>query len=232
MFATPASAPIRPPAERLGGILDMLCRAIADRGGRKLLAGPLVILIWTRLRRISTRVLNLAARIEAGTNTPPKSRRRRAPRPQRPPPPLRLPRGKAWLIRLARLESAAAASQLRTLLAQPDMQALAAADPRMGRLLRPLCHMLGVAPTPEIAAPRPVATPAPASRETAPTLPQPPPETPTPETPTPDATTPPASPRRPAPAPAPMPPPRAAACGPPPAGYPGSAASGSPSTSR
>ena len=79
MFATPASAPIsapiRPPAERLAGILDALCRAIADRGGRKLLAGPLVILIWSRLRRLSTRVLTLAARIEAGTNKPPRPRR-------------------------------------------------------------------------------------------------------------------------------------------------------------
>ena len=236
MFATPASAPISAPistpAERLAGILDMLCRAIADRGGRKLLAGPLVILIWTRLRRISTRVLNLAARIEAGTNTPPKSRRRRAPRPQRPPPPLRLPRGKAWLIRLARLESAAAASQLRHLLAQPDMQALAAADPRMGRLLRPLCHMLGVAPTPEIAAPRPVATPAPTSAETVPTLPAPTPETPIPDATVPRGAAPPAAPRQPAPAPASMPPPPPAACGPPPARYPGGAASGSPSTSR
>ena len=181
MFATPASppigAPISAPGERLAGILDMLCRAIADRGGRKLLAGPLVILIWTRLRRLSTRVLRLAARIEAGTNKPPRPRRpRAAPRAKRPPPPLRLPRGKAWLIRLARLESAAAASQLRHLLAQPDMQALAAADPRMGRLLRPLCHMLGVTPTPEIAKPARVARPAPAAQDTAPPRPAPAPE--------------------------------------------------------
>ena len=178
MFATPASAPIsapiRPPAARLANILDTLCRAIADRGGRKLLAGPLVILIWSRLRRLSTRVLALAARIEAGTNKPARPRRKRAaPRAKRPPPPLRLPRGKAWLIRLARMESAAAASQLRTLLAQPDMQALAAADPRMGRLLRPLCHILGVTPTPEIAKPASRPKPAPSVAEPAPPDPAP-----------------------------------------------------------
>ncbi|MDA8248388.1 MAG: hypothetical protein M0Z28_04355 [Rhodospirillales bacterium] len=173
MFATAPSAPISIPAERLAGILDTLCRAIADRGGRKLLAGPLVILIWTRLRRISARVLTLAARIEAGTNKPARPRRPRAARPRRPPPPLSLPRGKAWLVRLARMEAAAAGSQLRHLLAQPDMQALAAADPRMGRLLRPLCHMLGVTPTPEIAQPAPRPRPAPAATEASPPPPAP-----------------------------------------------------------
>ena len=163
----------RAPAERLAGIIDMLCRAVADHGGRKVLAGPLVILIWTRLRRLSTRVVSLAARIEAGTNTPARPRRQRAPRPHRPPPPLRLPRGKAWLVRLMRMEAAAAGSQLRHLLNEPDMQALAAADPRMGRLLRPLCHILGVTPTPEIARPRPKARPAPSVAEPAPPDPAP-----------------------------------------------------------
>ena len=41
----------RAPAERLALIIDLLCRGIADQGGRKLLAGPLVILIWGRLKR-------------------------------------------------------------------------------------------------------------------------------------------------------------------------------------
>ena len=211
----------RAPAERLASILDMLCRAVADQGGRKLLAGPLVILIWTRLRRISTRVLRLAARIEAGA-PPPKPRRKRAPRPQRPPPPLRLPRGKKWLVRLMRMEAAAAGSQLRHLLDQPDMRALAAADPRMGRLLRPLCHMLGVTPTPEIAAPRPIPPPAPASPASArpgpATLPDsPPPEITPPEITAPDIMAPDIGPREATPLAAgrPAPPPSPAACGPP-----------------
>ena len=59
MFATQPRAP----AERLAGILDMLCRAVADHGGRKLLAVPLVLLVWGRLRRLSTRILRLAAKI-------------------------------------------------------------------------------------------------------------------------------------------------------------------------
>ena len=161
MFATPPRAP----AERLAGILDMLCRAVADHGGRKLLAVPLVLLVWGRLRRLSTRILRLAAKIEAGT-PPPRPRGPRAPRPGRPKPPLILPRGKSWLIRLMRMEAAAAGSQLQHLLAEPEMQALAA-DPRMGRLLRPLCHALGVTPPPEIAKPARQAAPAPAATGTA-----------------------------------------------------------------
>jgi hypothetical protein len=142
------------PAERLARIIELLCRAIAARGGLGRVAAPLVVLIWARLRRLVGRILRLAARIEAGT--PPRPRRRaarpRLPRPtRRPPPTCRLPRGRAWLLRLVPGEGACAASQLRHLLTEPDMLALAAADPRMGRLLRPLCHMLGVAPPPVLA---------------------------------------------------------------------------------
>lgn len=74
---------------------------VADHGGQKVLAGPLVILIWSRLRRLSGRIVRLAARIEAGT-PPAKPCRKRAT-----PPPLRLPRGKAWLVRLMRMDAAA-----------------------------------------------------------------------------------------------------------------------------
>jgi hypothetical protein len=41
-------------------------------------------------------------------------------------------------------EAAAAGSQLRHLLADPEMAALIEAAPQMGRLLRPLCRSLGV----------------------------------------------------------------------------------------
>ena len=46
-------------------------------------------------------------------------------------------------------EASAAASQLQALLGDPEMAALIAAAPRqMGRVLRPLCRMLGIAPPP------------------------------------------------------------------------------------
>lgn len=199
--------PHRAPQQRLAAILDLLCRAVAERGGRGFLAGPLVILIWVRLNRLAGRILRLVARIEAGEA--PRTPRPRGPRPHRSRPPRPpLPRGKAWLVRLVPELAACAGSQLQYLLTEPDMQALAAADPRIGRLLRPLCHMLGLAPPPEIAKP----PPAPRARPERPASLEAPPAAASQAAPP--------SPRRPAPLsaslPAPLPLPRQAACGPPP----------------
>ena len=150
------------PHARFAGIVDLLCRTVAARiaGGR--LAGPLIVLIGSRLRRLGARFAALAARHEAGKLRPARSR----PRPPRPPavpprPPQPLPRGHAWLVRLVP-ESAAAASQLQYLLAEPEMAALFAAAPQAGRILRPLCRMLGVRP------PAALRLPPPASRPTTP----------------------------------------------------------------
>jgi hypothetical protein len=84
-----------------------------------------------------------------------------------------LPRKAGWLIPLVP-EAAAAGSQLRHLLADPEMAALVEAAPQMGRLLRPLCRSLGVRlppglpPQPGAAKPRtprqpPAPRPAPAN---------------------------------------------------------------------
>jgi len=145
------------PAERLTLIIDLLCRATAARiaGGR--LAGPVILLIWTYLRRLQSRFVRLAARIEAGRA---QARRRATPRaPASRPRPPRLPRGVAWLVRLVP-EAASGASQLQHLLTEPEMAALIEAAPQAGRLLRPLCRMLGVAPPPALALPARRAAPA------------------------------------------------------------------------
>ncbi len=109
-----------------------------------------MLLLWSRLRRTAERFARLAAKVQAGTLPPPR-RRLRSPRPARPQK-LRLPRGVAWLLR--RLpQAASAASQLQHLLADPAMADLLAAAPQAGRLLRPLCQMLGIRPPPARAAP-------------------------------------------------------------------------------
>ena len=54
-----------------------------------------------------------------------------------------LPRGAHWLLRLIP-GAAASRSQREALLREPEMEALLAADPRLVRILRPLCRMLGV----------------------------------------------------------------------------------------
>jgi hypothetical protein len=143
------------PADRFALIIDGLCRLVAARHARGL-AGPMVILIWTRLRRAGARFATLLARFEAGTlpaSAP--ARRRTACRSAALPADPgddglgagnaspRLPRGFGWLLRLAP-ETACGAGQLRHLLADPEVAALLAAAPRMAQALRPLCRMLGV----------------------------------------------------------------------------------------
>ena len=152
----------RTPAERLVGILDSLCRAVAHHGLIRRLAGPLLILICGRLRRTALRVTRLAAR--QGQAPRPRTPGKPAARPPRPKSPLVLPRGKRWLIRLIP-QTAFGGSQLQHLLSQPEMADFIAATPQIGRLLRPLCRMLGAVPPPGIAKPPPrsatAASPAP-----------------------------------------------------------------------
>ncbi len=154
---SPTASPA--PAERFARIIDGLYQAVAARGAKGWLPLPLLLLLWSRLRRLSVRFARLAAQVQAGTLRAPR-RRPATPRPPRPPP-RRLPRGFAWLMRPVP-EAASAASQLQYLLAEPEMTALIAAAPQAGRLLRPLCRMLGVRPPPSLVLPRP-APPAAAS---------------------------------------------------------------------
>ena len=142
------------PTERLAAIIAWLAGCVAEQGCRQRLAGPLVVAIWTRLRRISAQFLALAATpvpparpAPAGHNAAPDTAPRPAPQAARPPrrKPV-MPCGARWLLRLIP-GAAASLSQLETLLRDPEMEALLAADPRMGRLLRALCWMLGVHPS-------------------------------------------------------------------------------------
>lgn len=137
-------SPTRAPAERFAQIIDTLCSAVAARAATHRLARPVLVLLWSWLRRTARRFGRLAARVQAGR--PSRPRRPAAPRPPRPRAPRtpRLPRGFAWVIRLVPYAAAGSASQLQHLLAEPDMAALIAAAPTAGRLLRPLCRMLGV----------------------------------------------------------------------------------------
>ncbi len=153
VFMDPADP--RTPAERFAGILAWLNRSLAAAAVKNRAAAPLILLLWPRLNRLAARFASLAARVAAGTATP---RQRTLPRPAgaRPRKPYaRLPRRFGWLLRLEREAAAAAGSQLRHLLADPEMADILAAAPQAGRLLRPLCRMLGVQPPPALApAPR------------------------------------------------------------------------------
>lgn len=140
------------PTERLASIIAWLAASVAEQGHHRRLAGTLVVAIWTRLHRIAA-----SFRAVAATPIPPP----RPPRPEQaapvatqdpdaPPQPTRAPRrppampyGARWLLRLI-ASATVSLAQLEDLLRDPQMAALLAADPRLGRILRALCWALGV----------------------------------------------------------------------------------------
>jgi hypothetical protein len=148
----PGTAP--PAADRFARIIDDLCRAVAAHIARDRTAGPLIVLIWSYLRRKAARFAALAARVRTGTLPAAPAARRRAARPASSRPRQRLPEGFAWLVRLVP-EAACLGSQLQHLLTDPEMAALVSAAPGMARILRPLCRMLAVAPAPGLLPPPP-----------------------------------------------------------------------------
>ena len=157
-------------SDRFALIVDGLCRVVAAHSARDRSAVPMIVLVWSRLRRIAARFARIAAQAGAGKIP---AARTRPPRIRLPSPasPQRLPRGFAWLVR-AMPESACFGSQLSHLLAEPEMAALLEAEPRLARVLGPLCRMLAVEPIAgtKVSAGKP--TPPPRSTPPAPTLPR------------------------------------------------------------
>jgi len=140
-------------------ILDGLQAAIAARIQDYPFTAEMVVFLWKRVNTVKNRFLALAALIEAGKSPrgrgskPPKPRARKRPDTIRPPGinwRKWLPMGRfAWLCWLMqslpnRFGAAQFAEPLRHLLGEPEMRTLLAATPKAGRLLAPLCFMLGI----------------------------------------------------------------------------------------
>lgn len=140
---------------RFAVVIEALCNAVAGRISSGVISAALIVLIWRRLRRINGQVMALIGRIQAG--------RIRAgtlrfgpvapedvvpgdvvPRTWVRPPGLPLPRRFGWLLLVVPETAANLASQMRGVLADPAFGLLLAATPRMGKLLQPLCWMLGI----------------------------------------------------------------------------------------
>ncbi len=151
-------------SDRFTPIIEGLCLAAAARlgapGPTRWTSGPLMVLLWCRLRRIAARFAALAARTSvrrraflrtgAVSSPPPRPRTTRQ----------CLPRRFAWLVRLVP-EAACHGTQLQHLLSDPAMAELLAASPQARRILHPLCRMLGVSPaTARPASPKRAETPA------------------------------------------------------------------------
>ena len=70
-------------------------------------------------------------------------------------PPVALPRARGWVVRELGWEAAGYMAQLEALLAEVESRAALARAPGLGRILRPICRMLGVTVAevaPEVAA--------------------------------------------------------------------------------
>ena len=108
------------------------------------LAPLLLLIVHNRLGRMVQRLDRLTLLWQTGRLPkphPPRAARATASQPaaERP----YLPTGQAWLLRLAQ-PAAHAISHVERFLVQSDTQALIRATPQAGRILRPLCRMLGI----------------------------------------------------------------------------------------
>lgn len=169
----------RTPTERLAWIVGWLIDCVGTEGNKNRVSGLLLLAIAAHVRRICARFLAAAAapphpdrpaRADATpapalppaaapppTSAPTLGPEAAPPAPRAPaqaaPGKPRLPRRHAWVIRMFRSATGSLA-QLESLLRDPEMIALLAGNPRLGRILRPLCWMLGVHPSLMPAPPR------------------------------------------------------------------------------
>ena len=158
MTLTPAplSLPDTAPemARRFGEILAALAALVARRFLRDPQFASVIVPLWSWLGRAARRMARAVER-------PPVVRTARVAKDRAEPQagarvrPVRLPSRHGWLVRALGWEAAGYGSQLAALLAEPGMQAVLAALPGTGRILRPLCRMLGMTVPPVVARPKP-----------------------------------------------------------------------------
>ena len=130
-------------ALRLGVILHGLMALVARGFLRRPRLLGLIVPFWgwlsrkrQRFERMMTRPLRVRAPRLAG---PAIARAVRVRTPS-----VAFPRGRGWLVKELGWEAAAYMSQLAALLDDPAMRAALAARPGLARVLRPVCHVLGV----------------------------------------------------------------------------------------
>jgi hypothetical protein len=144
-------------------ILAALLRWVWEKPGKEM-TGPLSVAIRRKLTTVRLRFAILAKRFHDGTLAPPKPRATARKPPAstgdaaqgtRPPP--ILPRHFGWLCRLVPSLASVAGNQMEHLLREPELEAMAAASPEVGTLIRSLLWMTGKRP-PAYLAPPPRAT--------------------------------------------------------------------------
>jgi hypothetical protein len=163
------------PTEYFARIIDELFRLLGWFGPKHGVAGPVLLLILRRAQRLCRRFASLVARIEAGTLRPLRVRPARSSyaevaspsyaevasegnddRVVKEPDPVLalLPTWRdGWVSHLVP-ECGSAGGMVEQLVYNvPRVAELYAAEPRLGRYLRPLCRMFGVKPPPWLGLP-------------------------------------------------------------------------------
>jgi hypothetical protein len=149
------------PTDRFTCLIEGLYTCVSDAVGYGFAEIPLVVLLWRRLHRMASRFASILARLRAGTLPAPGSARR-SPAPARPaaashpsqgPRPMELPRRVGWVTHEISM-AVFRRYDLEDLLEHPETPALVAAAPQLGRILRPLCHMMAIRPPPWLRLPR------------------------------------------------------------------------------
>ena len=131
-------------ADRIALTLAGLCRAVAARVAHGAMAEAMILLVWQRIQRIDRRLQGLLRRFQEGRLVLRPAGRPGARGASRARRMALLPRRFGWLLPLVPGEAACFAGQIREMLAEPEMVALLAAAPQAGRVLGPLCRMLGI----------------------------------------------------------------------------------------
>jgi hypothetical protein len=172
MPATPPSPELRVQAadfsRRFGWIVAGLYALVAARFLKRPHLAAFILPLCNRFNRARQRFERLMALLAAGKLPPQRRAPERPPQPDKPEPvtreptdatpspsAARLPSRRGWLLRELAWEAAAYRGYLEQLLAEPAMAELLAAAPSAGRILRPLCRLLGL---PESLVPKPPGT--------------------------------------------------------------------------
>ena len=145
---THATAPTQPSlADRLISLIEGLMSDVAACVEWRWLTIPVVVLLWRKLYRMKARFLSIVVRYNAGTLPAPGSAPARVrpshARPVAPPPPLELADYRGWVARTVS-RAFLRGWALEEMLEEPELADAVAVVPQLGRVLRPLCHMLGI----------------------------------------------------------------------------------------
>ena len=152
MEATP-----HPLAERFAWMITWFSRMMGVEAYRRRVDGPSGAAALRRIERLGRRFAELVAMWQAGTLPAVRPARPRpaSARVAKPRPPGLLPWGFNWFRKLFPETAAPFSGTLLEMLhGDPQMVALAAATPQAGRIVRPMCWMLGVKPPEYMQLPR------------------------------------------------------------------------------